>query len=63
MKKLIVLSLLLICSSAYAATGIFLYEERDPDGGFYKICWYDHLGEEVAITIKSVKLCPLTYNF
>jgi hypothetical protein len=25
-----------------------------------KICFYDHLGSEVAITISATSLCPLT---
>lgn len=30
--------------------------------GMNKICFYDCLGSAAAITISSVKLCPLTIN-
>jgi len=58
MKKLI--SLLLILSfSASAGMAFFKYERVS---GMNKICFYDHLGSEVAITIKSYAICPLTIN-
>ena len=28
--------------------------------GMYKICYYDCLGDRVAITIRATKLCPLS---
>jgi len=57
--KTFVLILALISSSAYAGTAFFKYERIS---GLNKICFYDHLGSEVAITIKSYELCPLTLN-
>lgn len=30
--------------------------------GMNKICYYDCLGSEVAITVKATDLCPLTIN-
>lgn len=30
--------------------------------GMTKVCYYNCLGSTVAITIKSVQLCPLTIN-
>jgi len=57
--KTLVLVLALISSSAYAGTAFFKYERIS---GINKICFYDHLGSEVAITIKSYELCPLTLN-
>lgn len=44
---------------AYAVI-CFLKGERT--SGMYKICYYDCLGDTVAITIKSTQLCPLTIN-
>lgn len=40
-----------------AATCFFQYEQ---DAGQNKICWYDCLGQPVAITIRSTALCPLS---
>jgi hypothetical protein len=33
---------------------------EDDSGAFHKICYYDCLGDRVAITISSTKLCPTT---
>lgn len=44
-------------SLAFAGTA-FLKGEKV--SGLNKICIYDHLGSEVAITIKATELCPLT---
>ena len=49
--------LLAFASSAFAGTA-FLKGEKT--SGMNKICFYDHLGSEVAITVKSTDLCPLT---
>jgi len=44
-----------------AAANVLCFFEREHDsGGLYKICYYDCLGELAAITISSVRLCPLT---
>jgi len=58
MKKLI-LVLSLVSISAMAGTAFLKYERTS---GLNKICVYDHLGSEVAITVKSYQLCPLTIN-
>ena len=47
----------LFASSAFAGTAFFKY---DRTSGMNKICYYDHLGSEVAITIRSTSLCPMT---
>ncbi len=44
---------------AYAASGVF---KREKNSGIYKICYYDCLGSEVAITIKSTERCPRTID-
>lgn len=60
MRKLIIILIIVvfgIISSAYAATGFLIGQK---DSGMYTICYYDCLGDTVAITIKSPELCPLT---
>ncbi len=47
---------IVFASSAFAGTAFFKYERTS---GMNKICYYDHLGSEVAITLKSTQLCPL----
>ena len=42
---------------AHAGTA-FLSGEQE--SGLHKICYYDYLGDTVAITIRSTQLCPLT---
>jgi len=44
-------------ATANRSTGFF---KRDYTSGFNRICIYDSLGSEVAITIRSVDICPLT---
>ena len=58
MKALTIL-LLTLSFSATAGTAFFKYEYTS---GMNKICVYDHLGSDIAITIKSFKLCPLSIN-
>ena len=45
--------------SALAGTAFFKYEYTSC---MNKICVYDHLGSDVAITVKPYQLCPLTIN-
>ena len=42
---------------AYATT---CFKTGERISGMNKICYYDCLGSEAAITISSVDLCPLT---
>lgn len=58
MKRTLPLLLLSIVATAAFAGTAFLKGEKT--SGFNKICFYDNLGSEVAITIKSTDLCPLT---
>ena len=51
------LIVLMLAYSAYAGTAFLKGEYIS---GMNKICLYDHLGSTVAITIRSVQLCPLT---
>ena len=58
MKKLMIaVALAAFTSAAFAGTAFFKHERVS---GMNKICVYDHLGSDVAITISSVALCPLT---
>ncbi len=59
MKKTIAVLLIALSFSATAGTAFFKYERIS---GMNKLCFYDHMGSEVAITIKSYKICPLTIN-
>ena len=59
MKTLILATLLSVSLSATAGTAFFKYEYTS---GMNKVCVYDDLGSNVAITIKSYQLCPLTIN-
>ena len=58
MKALILISLLAIftAGTAHACLAFFKYEYVS---GMNKICVYNHLGSDVAITVSSVSLCPL----
>ncbi len=60
MKKLIIVLIIVIfgiVGTAYAARGFLIGQE---DSGRYTICYYDCLGDTVAITIKYPRLCPIT---
>lgn len=57
-KATLILAALLLSQSAFAGVAFFKYER--PSTGFYKVCVYDYLGDEIAITVSSVSLCPLT---
>lgn len=58
MKKLLIL-LLLIPAVANAATGYLTGQSVD---GMYRVCYYDVMGSQVAITIRMSELCPLVYK-
>ena len=57
MKTLIAILLIVLAGTAWAGTAFFKYERVT---GLTKICVYDYLGSDYAITIKSYQLCPLT---
>jgi hypothetical protein len=52
-----IIAMLLISTAAYAATAFYKGERIS---GRHKICYYNHLGSEYAITIKSYQICPRT---
>ena len=56
MRKLILLGIF-IAGTAFAGTAFYKGERID---GLHKICYYDYLGDTVAITVKSHEVCPVT---
>jgi hypothetical protein len=38
------------------------FQTGEQSSGMNKICYYDCLGSQAAITVSSVQLCPLTIN-
>lgn len=38
------------------------FKSGEQSSGMHKICYYNCLGDTVAITISSVSLCPLSIN-
>jgi len=57
-RSLLAFSALALFSGAALSVTCFLKHEYI--SGMNKICVYDMLGSDVAITIKSYQLCPLT---
>lgn len=54
---LIIVVTALVAIPAFAITAFYRGESVS---GMSKICYYDALGDRVAITIGSTQLCPLT---
>lgn len=44
----------------FAQSNITCFKSGENISGMNKICFYDCLGSAVAITIKSIELCPLS---
>jgi len=57
MKKTLLIASLLLSFNVSAGTAFLTGEQIS---GMNKICYYNHLGSKVAITIKSTQLCPLS---
>ena len=51
------LAALLLSQAATAGTAFFV---REYVSGMNRICIYDHLGSQVAITIPATSICPIT---
>ncbi len=67
MKKIkaFILGSVLITSMIYptmVANATTCFYQNEQISGMNKICYYNCLGSTAAITISSVKLCPLTIN-
>jgi hypothetical protein len=41
---------------------VMCFSKGEQTSGMNKICYYDCLGDMVAINVKSHQLCPLTIN-
>lgn len=55
---IVILSTILFTGSvAYACTAFLTGQTTS---GFNRICYYNHLGSTVAITIKATEMCPLS---
>jgi len=50
----------LLASNVNAATGFLSGEATQ---GMYKICFYNALGENVAVTVGGADICPTSYEF
>lgn len=57
MTRVSIFLLLLVATIAHAGTAFFL---RERTSATTRICYYDYLGSEYAITIPLLQMCPLT---
>jgi len=56
---IMLVSLLGFAVKAIACTAFYTHETAS---GMNKICYYDHLGSQVAMTVRNVDICPLTFK-
>jgi len=54
---ILTLVLALTANTASACTGFY---QSDVVSGMSRICYYSHLGGTVAITVSSIRICPMT---
>jgi len=47
---------------SFPRVAVTCFSTGEQTSGMNKICFYDCLGSQAAITITSVQLCPLTIN-
>jgi hypothetical protein len=66
MKRYFLVAILVVAASGTrtmrAAPDTTCFKTGERTSGMNKICYYDCLGSEAAITIKSTELCPLSIN-
>ena len=65
LKNIIYFLIITIISYAYPmaiANAVTCFKKGEYTSGFNKICIYNCVGSERAITIRSTQLCPLTIN-
>ena len=65
MKNTIAFILITIICYAYPlsiANAVTCFKKGEYVSGFNKICIYDCLGSDTALTIRNIDLCPLTIN-
>lgn len=60
LKKATAVMVFAITATAAVAGTAFLKGEQV--SGMNKICYYEHLGSVIAITIGSTELCPLSID-
>lgn len=58
-KFILALTLVLLSSTSYAAMAFLV---RQYTSGMNRICIYNHLGSEVAITFAVTDICPISLN-
>ena len=64
-KRILIALLALMFAVAYptiTANAVTCFKSYEYVSGFNKICVYNCLGSDRAITIQSTQLCPLTIN-
>lgn len=57
MTRISIFLLVLVATVANAGTAFFL---REHTSATTRICYYDYLGTEYAITLPLLQMCPLT---
>ena len=50
----------MVYPSLVANSATTCFKKGEYTSGFNKICIYDCMGSDVAITISNIQLCPLT---
>tara|TARA_B110000503_G_scaffold42186_1_gene69121 strand:+ start:161 stop:367 length:207 start_codon:yes stop_codon:yes gene_type:complete len=63
--KSLIISLILLGSvfyPAHIASAVTCFKTGEQTSGMNKICYYDCMGSQAAITVSAVSLCPLTIN-
>ncbi len=60
MRTLLLVCVIAIASVSPTLAGAFFISltKREQVSGFYKTCWYNCAGGEVAVTIPSTRPCP-----
>ena len=62
--RILISSLIIMLASTYpnlvANSATTCFKKGEYTSGFNKICTYNCMGSDVAITIKNTQLCPLT---
>ena len=63
--KLLIVSVVFFGSIFFpslVANAVVCFKSGELTSGMNKICFYDCLGSEAAITVSAVSLCPLTID-
>jgi hypothetical protein len=55
------LATFLLVGAMHAQAGVAYYTGESV-GGMYKTCYYNYLGNSVAISVAASSLCPLTID-